>query len=101
MIGPPGDRASEEQQALQWLWESRAIFSLPEVPCKAELTYAMILDYFAKCQALHACIHKSVVLREKLPEGVRIVQVFLERENRAGLYGRYPPLWPEAAGAGP
>jgi hypothetical protein len=78
----PDDRASEEQQSLQWLWGSRAIFSLPEVLYKSELTYAMILDYFAQCQAADLRIHKSVVLREKLPEGVRIVQVFLDRANQ-------------------
>lgn len=78
----PGDRARVEQQSLPWLWESRAIFSLPEVLCKSELTYAMILDYFVQCQARDACIHKSVLLREKLPEGVRIVQVFLDSEDQ-------------------
>lgn len=94
MTGFPDDRASEDQKSLQWLWESAAIFSLSEALCKSELTDEMILDYFAKCQAADFRIHKSVVLREKLPEGVRIVQVFLDRENQltyaadAHPYGR-------------
>jgi len=66
---------------LQWLWESSAIFSLPEILCKSELTYEAIIDYFAHYRSTDVRIQKSVVLREKLPEGVHIVQVFLDENH--------------------
>lgn len=71
----------EGQKSLQWLWDSSAIFSLPETLCKSELTYEASVAYFAQYRSANIHIQRSVVLREKLPEGVRIVQVFLDENN--------------------
>jgi hypothetical protein len=76
-----GRQFREGQKSLQWLWESSAIFSLPEILCKSELTYGAIIGYFAYYRSADVRIQKSVVLREKLPEGVRIVQVFLDKNH--------------------
>jgi hypothetical protein len=84
----------EGQRCLQWLWERRDILSLPENLCKSELTYEAIMDYFEQHRPAEVQIQKGVVLREKLAEGVRILQMFLDEDNlpvyapNGRLYGR-------------
>ena len=66
---------------------------LPEEGVQHEMTYNEAIRYFVTYKPRDPAVKKGAILKQRVPDGIRIARVFLDEQNRlistpsGGIYG--------------